>query len=70
MKELKIKVPSMHDEASAKKIASIIEGIRGIEDVNVDFQSGLVDVFYDENQVLDEKIKYVVSKNGYEVRNV
>lgn len=68
MKELNLRIPSMHDEMSAKKVTSIIEGIRGIEDVNVDFQSGTVNVFYDENQVIDEKIKYVITKNGFEIK--
>lgn len=68
MKELNLRIPSMHDEMSAKKVASIIEGIRGIEDVNVDFQNGTVNVFYDENQVIDEKIKYVITKNGFEIK--
>ncbi|SEF51611.1 Copper chaperone CopZ [Caloramator fervidus] len=70
MKELTLKIPSMHDEMSAKRVASIIEGIRGIEDVNVDFQSGIVNVYYDENQVIDEKIKYVVTKNGFDVKEL
>lgn len=70
MKEYSFKVPSMHDEISAKEIASIITGIRGIEDVNVNFEEGLVEVFYDENQTAIDKIKLIVEDRGYEIKNL
>ncbi|CDF58695.1 heavy-metal-associated domain-containing protein [Thermobrachium celere] len=67
MKEYSFRVPSMHDETSAKEIASIISGIRGIQDVDVDYQEGTVNVYYDENQVIKDKIKYTVEKKGFKV---
>ncbi|SHE64374.1 heavy-metal-associated domain-containing protein [Caloramator proteoclasticus] len=67
MKEYSFKVPSMHDETSAKEIASIITGIRGIQDVDVDYQEGTVNVYFDENQVIKDKIKYIVEKKGFKV---
>jgi copper chaperone CopZ len=67
MKEYSFKVPSMHDETSAKEIASIITGIRGIQDVDVDYQEGTVNVYFDENQVIKDKIKYTVEKKGFKV---
>lgn len=60
----------MHDEISAKEIASIITGIRGIEDVNVNFEEGLVEVFYDENQTVIDKIKLTVEDRGYAIKNL
>lgn len=68
MQEYSFKVPSMHDEASAKEIRSSIVGIRGIEDVNIDYENGMVNVYYDENQVVVDKIKNVVQEKGYSVR--
>lgn len=68
MREYNFKVPSMHDEASAKDIRSSIVGIRGIEDVNIDYENGIVNVYYDENQVVVDKIKHVVQEKGYNVR--
>lgn len=70
MKQFAFMVPSMHDEGTAKDIASTISGIRGIEDVNVNYEDGTVNVFYDENQVVVDKIKYTVEKKGYSVRNL
>lgn len=70
MKEYSFKIPSMHDEAAAKDITSAIVGIRGIEDVDVDYEDSTVNVYYDENQVIVDKIKYVVEKKGYTVRNI
>jgi copper chaperone CopZ len=70
MKEYSFKVPSMHDESAAKDIASAIVGIRGIEDVDVDFQDSIVNVYYDENQVAIDKIKYTVEKKGYNIRKI
>lgn len=67
MKEYNFKVPSMHDEISSKDIRSSIVGIRGIEDVNIDYENGMVNVFYDENQVVVDKIKSVVQQKGYSV---
>jgi copper chaperone CopZ len=67
MKEYTFKVPSMHDETSAKDVRSAIVGIRGIEDVNINFEDGIVNVYYDENQVVVDKIKYVVQNKGYSV---
>lgn len=68
MREYNFKVPSMHDETSAKDIRSSIVGIRGIEDVNIDYENGVVNVYYDENQVVVDKIKNVVQEKGYSVR--
>lgn len=70
MKEYSFKVPSMHDESSAKEITSIITGIRGIEDVNANYEEGLVEVFYDENQIVIDKIKLVVENKGYAIKNL
>ncbi|WP_035166286.1 heavy-metal-associated domain-containing protein [Caloramator sp. ALD01] len=67
MKEYSFKVPSMHNETTAKEIASIITGIRGIQDVDVDYQEGTVNVYFDENQVIKDKIKYTVEKKGFKV---
>lgn len=70
MKEYSFKVPSMHDESSAKEITSIITGIRGIEDVNANYEEGLVEVFYDENQIVIDKIKLIVENKGYAIKNL
>lgn len=70
MKEYTFKVPSMHDESSAKEIRSTIVGIRGIEDVDVNYEDSTVNVYFDQNQVVEDKIKYVVEKKGYKVRNI
>ena len=70
MKEYSFKVPSMHDESSAKEIASIITGIRGIEDVNANYEEGLVEVFFDENQIAVDKIKLIVEDKGYAIKNL
>ncbi|MBZ4664326.1 MAG: heavy-metal-associated protein [Caloramator sp.] len=67
MKEYSFKVPSMHNETTAKEIVSIITGIRGIQDVDVDYQEGTVNVYFDENQVIKDKIKYTVEKKGFKV---
>ncbi|MCX7951296.1 MAG: heavy-metal-associated domain-containing protein [Clostridiales bacterium] len=69
MKEYSFKVPSMHDETSAKEIVSIVNGIRGIQNVDVDYQEGTINVFYDENQVIEDKIRYTIEKKGFKVRD-
>lgn len=68
MKEYAFKVPSMHDENSAKDVRSAIVGIRGVEDVNINYEDGVVNVYFDENQVLVDKIKYVVENKGYLIK--
>lgn len=70
MKEYVFRIPSMHDESSAKEVRSSIVGIRGIEDVDVDYQDGIVNVYYDENQVIVDKIKYTIEKKGYNVKKL
>jgi copper chaperone CopZ len=57
----------MHDETSAKDISSTIVGLRGIEDVDVNYEEGTITVYYDENQVIVDKIKYVIEKKGYDI---
>lgn len=69
MKEYSFKIPSMHDETSAKEIVSIVNGIRGIQDVDVDYQDGTINVFYDENQVIEDKIRYTIEKKGFKVKD-
>lgn len=68
MKEYTFKIPSMHDENSAKEVRSTIVGIRGVEDVNTNYEDGIVNVYYDENQVIIDKIKLTVENKGYSVR--
>lgn len=67
MREYNFKVPSMHDETAAKDVRSTIMGIRGIEEVNIDYENGSVNVYYDENQVIIDKIKQTVEAQGYNV---
>lgn len=67
MKEYTFNIPSMHDENSAKEVRSVIIGLRGVEDVNINYEDGIVNVFYDENQVIVDKIKYAVENKGYAV---
>lgn len=67
MKEYTFNIPSMHDENSAKEVRSVIIGLRGVEDVNINYEDGIVNVFYDENQVIVDKIKYAVKNKGYAV---
>lgn len=70
MKEYSFKVPSMHDETSAKDVRSIITGIRGIEDVDINYVDGIVSVYFDENQVIEDKIRYIVEDKGYGIRKI
>lgn len=67
MKEFTFSIPSMHDENSAKEVRSVIIGLRGVEDVNINYEDSIANVFYDENQVIVDKIKYAVEKKGYAV---
>ena len=67
MKTITFNIPSMHDEGSAKDISSVIVGMRGIEDVDANYEDGTITVYYDENQVIVDKLKYVVEKKGYAV---
>ncbi|EYE89042.1 copper ion binding protein [Fervidicella metallireducens AeB] len=68
MKECVFKIPSMHDETSAKDIRSAVVGIRGVEDVDVDYEDSRINVYYDENQVIKDKIKLVIEKKGYKTK--
>lgn len=70
VRECSFLIPSMHDELSAKDVRSIIAGIRGIEEVDVDYEDGTVNIYYDENQVVIDKIKYVVEKQGYSIKSI
>lgn len=70
MREYSFIIPSMHDEISAKDVRSIITGIRGIQEVDVDYEDGTVNVYYDENQVIIDKIRYAVEKQGYTIKNL
>lgn len=70
MREYSIKIPSMHDEASAKEIRSSIVGIRGIEDVDLNYEDGTVNIYYDENQTVIDKIRYVIEEKGYSIKNI
>lgn len=70
MKEYSFKVPSMHDESTAKEISSTIVSMKGIEDVDVDYQEGLVNVYYDENNIAVDKIKQRVEDKGFMVKKL
>lgn len=70
MKSIIFNIPSMHDETSAKDISSTVVGLRGIEDIDVNYEDGTATVYYDENQVIVDKIKYIIEKKGYDVSNL
>lgn len=68
MKEHTFIIPSMHNETSAKEVASIINGIEGVKEVDTDYVEGSVHVFFNENKVITDKIKNVINKKGYTIR--
>lgn len=68
MKEYAFKIPSMHDEVTSKEIASTILGMNGIENVDVDYQEGMVNVYYNENKIVIDKIKQKIEDKGFTIK--
>lgn len=68
LRQSHFKVPSMHSLSSSRIVSSSIEAINGVKNVNIDYQKSLVEVFYEDNERVIEKIHDEVEKCGYKIK--
>lgn len=67
MQQCFFNVPSMHNLTSARKISYTIENIKGVKNVNTNYEKSLVGVFYERNHSILNEISNEVEKLGYEI---
>lgn len=70
MQEYTFTIPSMHNETSAKELSNAVCEISGVQDVDVNYEEGILTVFYDDNKVNVDSIKTVLGDLGYGILNV
>lgn len=67
MESIKFQVPSISCSACASKVKGGILEIRGINDVEVDLKTQMVEVEYNPSEVQPKDIKAKVQNLGFEV---
>lgn len=61
-----LKVPSMHSLSSANTISNAIENIDGVKSININYEKSLVEVLYEDNNVM-ENIYNKIESQGYKI---
>lgn len=65
MKKLTLHVTGMHCQSCEVLLTDEISELPGVTSVNVSQKKGTVDVSFDEKKVTLEKIKAIISNEGY-----
>lgn len=68
MTETKLSVPDMSCTHCKAAVEGSLNALSGIESSNADFETGVVEVIYDENRVTSEEIEGAVEAAGYTVK--
>jgi copper chaperone CopZ len=66
--EIKLKTEGMHCTSCEALVKDSLEELDGINKVDVSYQSGIVDVDFDEKEINRKKIIEVIEKEGYKIR--
>lgn len=66
MKEINLKVSGMHCTGCSKRLEKVLNNLDGVESANVDFESTIAHIVYDENVLNIEKIKEAIEYAGFE----
>ena len=66
MKKMTIKISGMHCASCAKVIAMDLEEMDGIEKVEIDEETKLGEISFDENKTGEEEILKTIKNSGYE----
>lgn len=67
MKNITLDVKGMTCGHCKMTVNGALKDLEGISDVEVDLETGKVDVSYDENKVDKEKMKEAIEEKGYDV---
>lgn len=65
--KIQFKVTNMSCESCAKINEKSLMKARGVVSAKVDYNSGLAAVEFDEKTIGEQKIKEIITKNGYGV---
>lgn len=68
MKQAMIEVPDMHCGGCQDRIEKAVGRLEGVRRVSASFQSGQVEVAYDEAAVDEQAIRSLIEQAGFEVR--
>lgn len=66
MKEINLKVSGMHCTGCSNRLEKVLNNLDGVESANVDFESTIAHIVYDENVLNIEKIKEAIEDAGFE----
>jgi copper chaperone len=67
MTEKTLRVPGMHCGHCKAAVEGELRKLSGVEDSNADFEKGIVEVRYDEDQVTPEELREAIEEAGYNV---
>ena len=68
MTETKLSVPDMNCAHCEAAVEGSLNALSGIESSNADFETGIVEVTYDEDRVKPREIEGAVEADGYTVK--
>jgi copper chaperone len=68
MTETKLSVPDMSCAHCEAAVEGSLNALSGIESSNADFETGIVEVTYDEDRVKPREIEGAVEADGYTVK--
>ncbi len=68
--QYKFIIPSMQDRPTAGKIFSLVDSVKGVLDVDIDFSRQALIFSFDDDYTDEEKIRGLLEKNNYKVRKI
>ncbi len=67
MKQTIMEVPELHCDGCESTVEKAVGRLAGVERVSASFQSGQVEVDYDEAVTNEQEIRSLIEEAGYEV---
>lgn len=67
MEKVSLKVNTMNCDHCAQVIKDALEGLEGIEKIDISLEEKIVIVEYDNSKIIIDKIKEAIDEEGYEV---
>ncbi len=68
MKEAIVEVPDMHCDGCQDRVERAVRRLEGVRGVSASFQTGLVEVAYEETATDEQEIRSLIEQAGFEVR--
>jgi copper chaperone CopZ len=62
-----LKVSGMTGDACVRKVTHALDGLPGVQKINVSLSAGIITVHYDESMIAPDRLQAIVAGAGYGV---